>query len=57
MKNNSGNPEMPEALSWLLKQKDVITIVQHNRGEFMGKKIEQLSLGYFMNQYKIFENA
>lgn len=36
-------------LKWLLKQKDIITIVQHNRGEFMGKKIERHSWGYFMN--------
>ena len=37
------------ALEWLLKQKDIITIVQHNRGEWQGKKIEQRSWGYFMN--------
>lgn len=37
------------ALEWLNKQKDIITIVQHNRGEFMGKQIERRSWGYFMN--------
>ncbi|MBD3273508.1 glycosyltransferase [Candidatus Dependentiae bacterium] len=37
------------ALEWLLKQKDIITIVQHNRGEWNGKKIERRSWGYFMN--------
>ena len=37
------------ALEWLLKQKDIITIVQHNRGEWRGKKIERRSWGYFMN--------
>ena len=36
-------------LPWLLKQKDIITIVQHNRGEWRGKKIERRSWGYFMN--------
>lgn len=37
------------SLEWLLQQKDVITIVQHNRGEFRGKAIERRSWGYFMN--------
>ncbi|WP_347257676.1 glycosyltransferase [Methylocaldum sp.] len=37
------------SLEWLLEQKDVITIVQHNRGEFRGKPIERRSWGYFMN--------
>ena len=37
------------SLEWLLQQKDVITIVQHNRGEFCGKPIERRSWGYFMN--------
>lgn len=37
------------SLEWLLQQKDVITIVQHNRGEFRGKPIERRSWGYFMN--------
>lgn len=37
------------SLEWLLQQKDVITIVQHNRGEFRGRPIERRSWGYFMN--------
>lgn len=37
------------SLEWLVQQKDVITIVQHNRGEFRGKAIERRSWGYFMN--------
>jgi glycosyltransferase involved in cell wall biosynthesis len=36
-------------LDWLIKQKDIITIIQHNRGNWNGKKIEQKSWGYFMN--------
>jgi GT2 family glycosyltransferase len=36
-------------LEWLVQQKDVITIVQHNRGEWLGKQIERRSWGYFMN--------
>jgi len=38
-----------KTLRWLLKQKDIITIVQHNRGKFLGKQIERRSWGYFMN--------
>lgn len=34
---------------WLLQQKDIITIVQHNRGEWRGKPIKRRSWGYFMN--------
>jgi glycosyltransferase involved in cell wall biosynthesis len=34
---------------WLLKQKNIITIVQHNRGTFNGQPIERRSWGYFMN--------
>ncbi|MBR8826712.1 MAG: glycosyltransferase [Gomphosphaeria aponina SAG 52.96 = DSM 107014] len=37
------------SLAWLIQQKDIITIVQHNRGEFQGKTIERQSWGYFMN--------
>jgi glycosyltransferase involved in cell wall biosynthesis len=37
------------SLQWLLKQKDIITIVQHNRGTFNGKPIIKRSWGYFMN--------
>lgn len=36
-------------LPWLIKQKDVITIVQHNRGMWRGEKIQRRSWGYFMN--------
>ena len=36
-------------LEWLITQKDVVTIVQHNRGEWAGKKIVRRSWGYFMN--------
>lgn len=36
-------------LNWLINQKDIITIVQHNRGIFRGKEIERKSWGYFMN--------
>ena len=34
---------------WLINQKDIITIVQHNRGQWKGKNIERRSWGYFMN--------
>jgi GT2 family glycosyltransferase len=34
---------------WLLNQRDVITIVQHNRGTWSGKPVQQRSWGYFMN--------
>jgi GT2 family glycosyltransferase len=37
------------SIEWLIRQKDIITIVQHNRGEFNGKPIECKSWGYFMN--------
>ena len=37
------------SLNYLTKQKEVITIIQHNHGEFRGKKIERRSWGYFMN--------
>lgn len=36
-------------LQWLLEQKDIITIIQHNRGEWLGRNIERRSWGYFMN--------
>ncbi|MBT0653025.1 glycosyltransferase family 2 protein [Geomobilimonas luticola] len=36
-------------LMWLAKQKDIISIVQHNRGEWRGSPIETRSWGYFMN--------
>ena len=37
------------SVQFLAKQKDVITIVQHNRGEIRGKKVKRRSWGYFMN--------
>ena len=36
-------------VAWLTRQKDVISIIQHNRGEWKGKKIKRRSWGYFMN--------
>jgi glycosyltransferase involved in cell wall biosynthesis len=36
-------------LNWLNKQKDIITIIQHNRGIWNGRQIERRSWGYFMN--------
>ncbi|MCK4517419.1 glycosyltransferase [Candidatus Babeliales bacterium] len=36
-------------IRWLAKQKDIITIVQHNRGSWNGKPLERRSWGYFMN--------
>ena len=41
--SNDGSAE------WLLRQKDIVAIVQHNRGEWNGKLIERKSWGYFMN--------
>src|SRR5688572_30363291 len=37
------------SLDWLVRQKDVITIVQHNRGDFRGEPVRRRSWGYFMN--------
>jgi len=37
------------ALEWAVQQKDIITIVQHNRGKWKGKPIERKTWGYFMN--------
>jgi len=36
-------------IEWLLAQKDVITIVQHNRGTWDGQPLQRKSWGYFMN--------
>lgn len=36
-------------LPWLMKQKDIITIVQHNRGTWNKHPIRRRSWGYFMN--------
>jgi glycosyltransferase involved in cell wall biosynthesis len=37
------------SLGWLSRQKDIITIVQHNQGTFRGQPIQRRSWGYFMN--------
>jgi glycosyltransferase involved in cell wall biosynthesis len=37
------------SLQYLAKQKDVITIIQHNRGNFRGRELSRRSWGYFMN--------
>src|SRR4051794_30500166 len=34
-------------VDWLVQQKDVVTIIQHNRGEFRGQPIRRRSWGYF----------
>ncbi|MCK4650939.1 glycosyltransferase [Candidatus Babeliales bacterium] len=36
-------------IEWLLKQKNIITIIQHNKGKWKNKKITPRSWGYFMN--------
>lgn len=36
-------------LKWLAKQKDIVSIIQHNRGDWCGRPIERRSWGYFMN--------
>ncbi len=37
------------SLKWLIEQKDIITVAQHNRGVWNGNEIERKSWGYFMN--------
>jgi GT2 family glycosyltransferase len=37
------------SLEWLIKQKDIIVIIQHNRGFWNEIAIEKKSWGYFMN--------
>jgi len=37
------------SIKWLINQKDIITIIQHNRGYINNKEIERKSWGYFMN--------
>lgn len=37
------------AIRWLARQKDIITIIQHNRGEWRGQPVHRRSWGYFMN--------
>lgn len=36
-------------LEWLITQKDVITLLQHNRGTWRGDAVRRRSWGYFMN--------
>ncbi|MFA3790793.1 glycosyltransferase family 2 protein [Aliiglaciecola sp. SL4] len=36
-------------VEWLVEQKDIITLVQHNRGEWLGKTIDRKPWAYFMN--------
>jgi glycosyltransferase involved in cell wall biosynthesis len=36
-------------LRWLAKRRDVLTIVQHNRGEWQGRDVPRRSWGSFMN--------
>jgi GT2 family glycosyltransferase len=37
------------AVEWLTQQKDIVSIIQHNRGEWNGKTIERKPWAYFMN--------
>lgn len=37
------------SLDYLVKQKDIITIIQHNHGTWQGKTLKRKSWGYFMN--------
>ncbi|WP_051361074.1 glycosyltransferase family 2 protein [Desulfuromonas sp. TF] len=37
------------SLQWLIRQKDIVTISQHNHGEWRGRPIVRRSWGYFMN--------
>jgi len=36
-------------MEWLIGQKDILTIIQHNRGSWNGQPIKRQSWGYFMN--------
>ena len=36
-------------LEWLVAQKDIITIIQHNKGVWNGKPVDRRSWGYFIN--------
>jgi GT2 family glycosyltransferase len=44
---DGGSPD--GSIAWLTDQRDILTIIQHNRGEFQGKRIRRQSWGYFMN--------
>lgn len=37
------------SLRWLIEQKDIITVTQHNRGGWEGRALPRRSWGYFMN--------
>jgi glycosyltransferase involved in cell wall biosynthesis len=37
------------SLQWLMRQKDILTIIQHNRGTWHGVPVPRRSWGYFMN--------
>jgi glycosyltransferase involved in cell wall biosynthesis len=37
------------SVGYLTSQKDIITIVQHNNGDWNGKKIDKKNWGYYMN--------
>jgi len=37
------------SMRWLSKQKDIVTIIQHNRGIWRGQPVKRRSWGYFMN--------
>jgi GT2 family glycosyltransferase len=37
------------SIGWLSKQKDIITIIQHNRGRWQGQSVKKRSWGYFIN--------
>lgn len=36
-------------IKWLANQKDIITLIQHNRGIWNGRPLKRRSWGYFMN--------
>jgi GT2 family glycosyltransferase len=36
-------------IGWLTEQRDVVSVIQHNRGTWRGREIERRSWGYFMN--------
>jgi GT2 family glycosyltransferase len=37
------------SMKWLERQKDIVTIIQHNRGTFRGQPVYRRSWGHFMN--------
>ena len=37
------------SVEWLIKQKDIILILQHNHGEWNGKEVAKQNWGYYMN--------